>query len=204
MIAGMRTRVALSLAALVLTVGACSDDDGGEITSGGARDEPESSAPSTTETPAPATPEAGPADVCDLADASDVEAAYGEPVPPGSPGSGNHSENDLEWQSDNCNWEVEDGLDVRLGVSVAEDFPDGELLCPELPSFDAPSTQVRTLGEGASWVNDEFDPNEGTLRICADAEMVDIDVESPDGSRDPDTLREQTVALAEVVVANLG
>jgi hypothetical protein len=34
--------------------------------------------------------------------------------------------------------------------------------------------------------------------------MIDIDMESADGSRDPDTMRDQSVALAEVVLANLG
>ena len=188
-------RTLLAVLALTLSLAACGGDDDDEITSGGAREETETSA---------ATTEAAPEHTCDLADESDVEAAYGEPVPPGADGNGGHDEDGLKWQSENCGWEVEDGLDVRLGVSRAEDFDGGELLCPELDSFDTPSTPVPGLGDQAAWVTDEIDPNEGTLRICTEAEMIDIDVESPDGSRDPDALRNQSVALAEVVLANLG
>lgn len=72
-------------------------------------------------------------------------------------------------------------------------------------SFDVPSTPVEGLAAtSAAWVNDKIDPNEGTLRICTDAYLIAVDVESPDGSRDPDTMRDQSVALAEVVLATLG
>lgn len=181
---------------LTLSLAACGGDDDGEIKSGGAADKPESSAPTATEV--------GSLAPCDLADEADVEAAYGEDLPPGFPGGGGHDEDGLSWQSDNCNWDVDDGLEVTLAVSVAEDYDGGELVCPQLDSFGTAGTPVAELGDGASWVSDEVDPNEGTLRVCLDDVNFDIDVESPDGSRDPDTLREQTVALAEVVLASLG
>ena len=76
---------------------------------------------------------------------------------------------------------------MSLEVSTAEDFADGELLCPELDSFDVPSTPVEGLDAEAYWVNDKIDPNEGTLRLCTDTYMLGIDIESPDGSRDPAT-----------------
>jgi hypothetical protein len=144
---------------------------------------------------------------CELADHVDVERAYGAPVPAGKPGGGSHSENDVEWQSDNCTWSVEDGLQVKLQVSVAddyEDYADGELLCPELASFGEAGTPVPELGDGATWVIDGVDPNEGTLRVCLDEVNFDIDMEQPDGSRDADTMRGQTVALAQVVLAGVG
>jgi len=53
-------------------------------------------------------------------------------------------------------------------------------------------------------VTDKIDPDEGTLRICTDTYLLGIDIESPDGSRDPDTMRDQSVAFAEVVLGNLG
>jgi len=187
-------RTLLAALGLAFTLSACGDDD--PINSGGEQREPEPTA--TTES------DASPAAVCDLADASDVEAAYGEPVPPGSYGGGGHDDNGVQWQSDNCNWDVEDGLEVTLAVSRADQFADGELLCLELDSFGTPATPVPELGDRAWWVVDDVDPDEGTLRICTDEEMIDIDMESADGSRDPDTMRDQSVALAEVVLANLG
>jgi hypothetical protein len=189
-------RILLAALGLTLSLAACGDDDD-EIRSGGAGSEPETSSP--TATPGEA------AEVCELADEADVEAAFGEDVPPGSFSSGSTDEDGVQWQSDNCNWDIEDGLDVSLAISTAEDFAQGELLCPELDSFDVPSTPVTGLdAAAASWVTDKIDPDEGTLRICTDAELIDIDVASPDGSRDPDTMRDQSIALAEVVLANLG
>ena len=187
-------RTVLAVLALALSLSACGDDE--PIRSGGGGDEPESTA--TTES------DASPAAVCDLADASDVEAAYGEPVPDGSYGGGGHDDNGVQWQSDNCNWDVDDGLELTLAVSRADQFAEGELLCLELESFGTASTPVPELGDRAWWVIDDIDPDEGTLRICTDEEMIDIDMESPDGARDPGTMRDQSVAFAEVVLANLG
>jgi hypothetical protein len=186
-------RTFLAVLALMLSLTACGDDD--EIKSGGAGEDPETSAPASTTASA--------IEPCELADEADVESAYGEDVPPGSISSGSTDEDGVQWQSDNCNWDIEDGLEVSLAVSTAEDFADGELLCPELDSFDVPSTPVEGLDAEAWWVTDKIDPNEGTLRICADAVLIDIDVESPDGSRDPDTLQGQSVALAQVVITKL-
>jgi hypothetical protein len=192
-------RTLLAVLALTFTLAACGGGDD-EVTSGGASEKPEASGEETsaTETVIGVQP------ACDLAGEADVEAAYGEPVPPGSAGGGSHSENDVEWETDNCKWEAEDGLDIRLGVSVAEDYPDGQLICPELHSFDTAATPVPELGDGATWVIDELDANEGTLRVCLDEVNFDLDVESSDGSRDPNTLRDQSVALAGVVLAHLG
>ena len=194
MIVTVRTPAAALLAALALTVAGCGDDD---TTGSGGGSEP-------TGSPSPAATETGPVTACGLVDETDVEAAYGEDVPPGTVGGGGHDDDGLQWQSDNCGFEVEDGLDVTLAVLVAEDYPDGELVCPELDTFGTPGTPVPELGDGAAWVTDEVDPNEGTLRVCGEELNFDIDVESPDGSRDPETLRAQTLALAEVVLSNLG
>jgi hypothetical protein len=191
-------RTLLAVLALTLSLAACGDDDD-TVTSGGADENPETSSPTVSETTAVEDVE-----VCELAEEADVEAAYGEDLPPGSFSSGSTDEDGVQWQSDNCNWDIEDELQVSLAVSTAEDFADGELLCPELDSFDVPSTPVEGLDADAWWVNDNVDPNEGTLRICTDSVLLDIAVESPDGSRDPNTMRDQSVALAEVVLAGLG
>ena len=194
-------RTLLAVLALVLSLGltSCGDDDE-PISSGGANDEPESSAPASSE---PAAVPEGP-EVCELAPEADVEAAFAEDLPPGSFSSGSTDEDGVQWQSDNCNWEVEEGTEVSLEVSTAEDFTDGTLQCPELDSFDVSSTPVEGLDAEAYWVNDKIDPNEGTLRLCTGTYLLGIDVESPDGSRDPETMQAQAVALAAVVLGNLG
>ncbi len=190
----MRTFLATLALALVL-VGCGGDDD--PIVSGGAS---EKSEPASSATEPPAEVE-----VCELATEADVEAAFLEDLPPGSLSFGGTDEDGVQWQSDNCNWDIEDGLEVTLEISTAEDFSDGVLQCPELDSFDVPSTPVEGLdATSAAWVNDKIDPNEGTLRICTDSYLLGIDVESPDGSRDPGTMQSQAVTLAEVVLANLG
>jgi hypothetical protein len=194
-------RTTLAVLALTLLLAGCGDSDDDEIRSGGADETPSSSAQPTTETDQPD----GEVEVCELATEADVEAAFGEDLPAGSFSSGSTDEDGVQWQSDNCNWDVEDGLEVQLAYSTAEDFADGELLCPELDSFDTPSTPVEGLDAvSASWVVDQIDPEEGTLRICTESALVNIDTEYADGTADPATMQEQSVALAEVVLANLG
>jgi hypothetical protein len=190
-------RTLLAVLALTFVLTGCGDDDD-PITSGGAGEKADPTATSEGVPP-------DEVEVCELATDADVEAAYGEDVPPGTFGSGGHNVNDIQWASDNCRFEIEDGLVVSVELSIAEDFPDGALLCPELESFDVPATPVEGLdASSAAWVNDKIDPDEGTLRICGETFLLNIDIESPDGSRDPDTMRDQTVALAEVVLGNLG
>lgn len=196
-------RTLLAVFALALALSACGDDDD-PISSGGASDKPEESPASASE-PTGTGDVPVDAEVCELADEADVEAAFAEDLPPGSYSSGSTDEDGVQWMSDNCNWDIEEGTEVSLEVSTAEDFADGTLQCPELDSFDVPSTPVEGLdATSAAWVNDKIDPNEGTLRICTDTYLLGIDIESPDGSRDPDIMRDQAVALAEVVLANLG
>jgi hypothetical protein len=193
-------RITLAVLALTLVLAGCGDDDD-EITSGGADETPSASAPEATETEQPA----GGVEVCELATEADVEAAFDEDLPAGSFSSGSTDEDGVQWQSDICNWDVEDGLEVSLALSTAEDFADGELLCPELDSFDTPATPVEGLdATSAAWVTDQVDPDEGTLRVCTDTALIGIDIETPDGTGDPDTMRDQAVALAEVALANLG
>ena len=197
-------RTLLAVLALALTLTACGDDD--PISSGGTNETPEESSTTASETTATEdAPVPVDAEVCELADEADVEAAFAEDLGVGTFSSGSTDEDGVQWMSDNCNWEVDEGTEVSLEVSTAEDFTDGTLQCPELDSFDVPSTPVEGLdATSAAWVNDKIDPNEGTLRICTDTYLLGIDVESPDGSRDPETMQSQAVALAEVVLANLG
>lgn len=201
----MRPLISVGVLLLALVAAGCggdeepSDQSGDGTTSDSASADPETE---PTETSEPTEPEATGA--CDLADEGDVAAAFGQQVPAGSQGGGGHDEDGLVWQSDNCNWEVDDALEVTLAISVADDFADGSLLCPELSYLDTEATPVPEVGDRASWVGNDLGEIEGTLRVCTADRLVDIDADAPTGSRDLDTLRDQAVALATVVLGNLG
>ncbi len=172
---------------LVFMLSGCGDDD-------------EPSAEPTTDEAAQTSPPAP----CDLIDEADVEAAFGEPVPAGTVGVGGNTENDVAWESKNCDWEQDGVLEVQLALAEAGDFNAGEVLCPELKMLGTLSTAVTDLGEEAYWVADERTEAEGQLRICTDDLLIDLEVEAPIGSRDLETLRGQTITLGRVVLDELG
>jgi hypothetical protein len=147
--------------------------------------------------------ESGPPGPCDVIDESDVEAAFGEAVPAGAVGAGGNTVDDVAWQSKNCDWQQEGVLEVQLALAEADDFEAGEVLCPELRRLGTPSEPVTELGEEAYWVAEERADLEGKLRICTDDLLIDVEAEVPLGS-DLATLREQTIALGQVVLDRLG
>jgi hypothetical protein len=197
----MRPLISTLAVLLVLSVSGCGDD--GERTP-----EPEPTESSSSASPseaATATPTEDAALLaCGLADEGDVEAAFGQTVPPGSLGGGGHDENGVVWQSDNCSWELEDVLEVTLAVSVAEDFEGGELLCPVLDYLDTESTPAPELGDQPFWVGYAGNEVEGTVRVCAAEVLLDVDVDAPAGSIELDTMRQQTIAFAGVALDGLG
>ncbi len=177
------------VASLVIALAGCSDDD----EPGAGSDEP-----------AAGSEESGPPAPCEVIDESDVEAAFGDPVAAGTVGVGSNTVDDVAWESKNCDWEQDGVLEVQLALAEAGDFQAGEVLCPELRKLGTPSEPVTDLGEEAYWVAEERTDLEGQLRICRDDLLVDVEAEVPVGSRDVDTLREQTVALGRVVLDSLG
>lgn len=174
------------VASLAIALAGCSDDDGdGE--------------------PAGASEESGPPSPCDVIDAVDVEQAFGETVEGGGPGVGSSTVDDVAWESKNCDWEQDGVLEVQLALAEADDFEAGEVLCPELRKLGTPSEPVTDLGdEEGYWVAEESTEVEGKLRICRDDLLIDVEAEAALGSRDLDTLREQTIALGRVVLDRLG
>lgn len=196
----MRHTVTALAALLVLTLTACSDNAGDSAdaedgpTTGQTEAEETEDTEETAEVPG----------ACELADAEAVEAAFEQQVPPGQVVSGGHDDsNGVQWQSDNCDWEAPDALEVSLEVAQVGDFEVADEFCPELSYLGDPSEPVDGLGDEAHWVASE-DPDEveATLRVCTGEVMFDIEVDSALGT-DVEALRDQTVTLAETVLSNL-
>lgn len=168
---------------------------------------PASSAPpsdgqSTTSTddPAGALPAA-----CDVLTPEDVEAAFG--VDFGEPGfgAGGHTEDNVEWQSDNCDWEATDLLEVTFALTGPDDFQGGTLQCPEPTGIASEVTPVDVVGaQSAWWDRDDSPPLEATLRVCTAAYNFDIDVEFEDGVDFQGDPQQQSITLAQTALSTLG
>ena len=203
----MRPLISSLVAVLALGLSGCGDDEepSADPTASATADaSPADPSYASPTTPAPNTSSGtGVPPACDLADEADVEATFGVAVTAGSEGGGGHNEDNLVWQTDNCDWESAGALEVTLAVSEAEDFEGGELLCPVLSHFDAEPTPVPELGDGASWLGYVGNETEGTLRVCGDEVLLDIDVVAPAGSIDLAVLRQQSAAFARLALWNL-
>ncbi|WP_235734822.1 hypothetical protein [Nocardioides alcanivorans] len=144
-----------STASLVLTLAlaGCGDDaaEAGE----------ESSTPAAS-TPAGSAATGGGADdgLCDVLAISDVADSFGVEIATDSVGAGSSNENDVVWKYTTCTWETDDVIEVRLAVSVADDFPGGELACPPLSYLGTEGEPVAGLEARAWWVESGFNEEE--------------------------------------------
>jgi hypothetical protein len=193
--AGRRSSVAVVVVLAGLLAGCGDDEEGG-------------SPPVSTEmrtqsaSPTPTEP-AGLPSACDVLAPEDVAAAYGASFGRGSPGGGGHTEQDVAWQSDNCEWEVDDQLEVTFALSGPDDFAAG-FTCPEPTPIASTVEPVPDLGTAAWWEQDESPPLEATLRVCTEAFNFDLSVELEDDYQHEGDPRAQTVGLAEVALTALG
>ena len=201
--------VAVLLLAPVLA-GCGEDDDGGGDADPSGSPATETSESTEAPTTATATETSGTGSAgalpaaCDVLTPADVEAAYGVGFGTPSTGGGAHTEQDLEWQSDNCDWEAEDLMEVQLALTAPDDFTAGSFTCPEPPAIVSKVTPVEGLdATGAWWKVDESPPLEATLRVCTDAYNFDIDVEYEDGVDYQGDPKDQTIALARTVLVAL-
>lgn len=194
----------LLLPALLLlapTLSACGGDDGDD--GGGSEG---TSAPTqagggaSTPTTTPGVPQLPAA--CDAVSPADVGAAYGVKFGKGDESGGTHSEQNLEWQSDNCSWTAIDLLTVQLQLTGADDFS-GALDCPE-PQEDASTVEsLGGLGDRAWWEVANDSPLSATLRVCTSAYNFDIVLTYEDGVDYVGDPKDQTIAFAGVVLAAL-
>lgn len=181
---------------------------------------PPSSSPSDPATSAPTTDESSPATdtgtsatassdaalpaACDVLSEQEVAGAFGVPFGPGEVGSGGTGEGDLAWASDNCDWEAKDLLEVQLALTGTDDFT-GDFTCPEPPESVASTTeQVPDLGDTAYWEVEVSPPLEAKLRVCTARYNFDIELEFEDGTDFQGNPKQQSIALATIVLATLG
>ncbi|WP_183094383.1 hypothetical protein [Nocardioides stalactiti] len=141
---------------------------------------------------------------CEVIGAADVAAAFAVPFGPGQPGGGGVAEGDLAWQSDNCDWEAEDLLEVQLALVGPDDFTEGDFTCPEPTAIASTVEPVPGLGDAAYWDRDDSPPLEATLRVCRADSFFDIDLEYEDGVDFEGDPQQQAIALAGLVLVALG
>lgn len=196
----LRVATALTVAALLTACGGDDDDDADDdatTTEQDAGTEPDSGT-------APTDDEAASGDhPCDVVDAAAVEALVGSPIGEGEVRITTVTENDLEWTPDECEWDVEDVIEMDLHLVQADDYTAGEVVCPELGGLGAEVTEVDGLGDSAQW---EYSDNDGSahLRVCTATGMVDAKVEPEDVTTfDSAELQAIATELAEPVLALL-
>lgn len=202
--------------ALSPLLAACGDDDPEEeatdpVTSGATEEtsdvtetptetvDPVETDPTQSETTAAGLPAA-----CDVLKPLDVATAYGATPGEGSIGGGGYSENGVEWQTDNCDFEAEDFFELELALAGPDDFPAG-FTCP--PQTDVASTvkKVKVPGaDSASWEVSDGQPFEGSLRVCTADAVFDLTLEFEDAYQHEGDPKVQTIALAQVVLGKLG
>lgn len=215
----MRVRRLWPVALLLLTpvLAACGDDEDGP---GG---EPPSSSPplpsdsvSTPDVPSPTTsptdasttatsaaPGALPSP-CDVVSAADVTAAYGETFVRDGLGGGTTSQQGIEWTSKNCNFEVDDRVEVTVKLTGPGDFTKGSFQCvapSDISGIVAPADV--TGATSAWWKTNEAPPLEATLRACTDSVIVEIEIEYDDGVSYEGDPQNQSAVLAEGILAKL-
>ncbi|WP_435770637.1 hypothetical protein [Nocardioides sp. SYSU DS0651] len=186
------------------------DDPEDEETSSAPYSEPteESTSPSAEVTTSETTssPSAAPGKLpaaCDIVTAEDVSQAYHLEFGPPSVGGGSTTEQGVEWSSDNCGFEVEEVVEVKVKLTGPDDFASGSFQCPQPTDVAAIVEPVQDLAgaDSAWWKTSEAPPLEATLRACAEDVLLEIDLEyETDYEGDP---RNDSIALAEKLLAEI-
>lgn len=164
---------------------------------------PSESAEEPTEEPttdAPALPTA-----CELVTADTLAKALGVTFGTGRPGGGGTEENGIGWKSDNCTFEAEDLMEVKVKITGPDDFTKGTFSCPQPPEIASilePADDIAGATEGW-WKVSDSPPLEATLRACSATVNVDIDLDYEDGVDYEGDPRQQAAQLAEHVLASL-
>lgn len=212
----MRVRRAWPVAALLLApvLAGCSDDDEPNAdptptetvtetpTESSSAPTTEATTETTTETTtaAPALPAA-----CELVTADTLAKALGVTFGPGEIGGGSSDENGIAWKSDNCSFEAEDLMEVKVKITGPDDFTAGAFTCPQPTEVGAilePADDIAGATKGW-WKVSDAPPLEATLRACSETVNVDVDFDYEDGVDYEGDPRQQAALLAEHVLGSL-
>ncbi|WP_377326013.1 hypothetical protein ACFJIY_12660 [Pimelobacter simplex] len=218
----MRLRRTLPAALLLLTpaLAACGDDgDGPDADASSSPTEPTSDAPTT---PSAITPSATPTSVtsaapssappaatlpaaCDVVTSDAVARAYGVTVGPADDGSGATSEGGSAWKSDDCSFEAKDLVEITVKLTGRGDFTKGTFGCPqpnEVGAIVDPADDIAGATKGW-WKVSDAPPLEATLRACTADALLDIELDYEDGVDYQGDPRNDSIAFAEQILADL-
>ncbi len=157
----------------------------------------------TTSPPASETSEADTATACDILAPDDIATAYGVTPGSGEIGVGAYTEQGVAWESQNCDFEAEDFMEVELAVASEEDFQAG-FTCPPQSDTFATVEKVKVAGaDSASWKVSEGEPFEAELRVCTESVVFDLSLDFEDGYQHEGDPLAQTIGLAEVVLERI-
>lgn len=217
----MHVRRTLPAALLLLApvLAACGDGDespDADVTSSPTT--PTSDAPTT---PSALTPSATPTEVtsaassappaatlpaaCDLATSEAIAKNFGVTVGPAEVGGGGSSEGGREWKSDNCSFEAKDLVEITVKLTGPGDFTKGAFGCPqptEVAAIVDPADDIAGATKGW-WKVSDAPPLEATLRACTAGVLLDIELEYEDGVDYQGDPRNDSVAFAERILADL-
>lgn len=149
---------------------------------------------------APALPSA-----CELVTADTLAKALGVTFGPGEIGGGSTDENGIAWKSDNCSFEAEDLMEVKVKITGPDDFTAGSFTCPqptEIAAIVEPADDIAGATDGW-WKVSDSPPLEATLRACSETVNVDVDFDYEDGVDYEGDPRQQAAQIAEHVLASL-
>ncbi|MBM7517621.1 hypothetical protein [Nocardioides nitrophenolicus] len=209
----MRVRRLAPAALLLLTpvLAACGDDepdatDTPTDASSATEDSTPTEVPSTptsAPTPPPTTAAAGLPGACDVVTADDLAEAYGMSFGAPEVGGDDHTEGGLAWTSDDCSFEAEGLAEVTVKLTGPEDFTKGAFGCPQPRDDDGvvdPADDI--AGATGGWWKVSNPPDfEGELRACTATVLLQIDLDYEDGVEYEGDPLNQSVGLAEKILA---
>lgn len=166
-------------------------------------------APSTT--PSPETSDAPPPtsavlpSACDLVTSDDIAKAFRLQFDPARDIPGTSGSNDLKWTTSGCGFEADDVLEVTVRIVGPDDFTQGEFTCPQPPEILSIVEPVDDVAgaDDAWWRVNESPPLEALLRACTAEAFIEVDLEYEDGVDYKGDPRNQSIAIAELVLSNL-
>lgn len=193
----MKIKAAMIMVAAALLLGGCAAEPG----QSNGQDDGQNAPATPPSTEAPADEGVTVERACGSSMTERLSSLFGAQLDPSTPQTVNHEHNDLAWVSHGCEWENEAAdLEFGLGISTADDFPDGVVGCFE-PGGIGEVTPVEGIGAKAWWKFDDFNEAEGTLLVCTAEALVEFEVDAAAGSYSSDELRDASV---EAVTPILG